>query len=139
MAVSLKMPSKIIAVLVVFYPWFVDAFHLKEQLQKGSPQEFFIRADINQDEKLTYNELIKATLEEVVKFTSQQSCVKYLKFFLQNKDAIAEFLERQEYNKVDNWKARVSNHALVQMAALDINQDSFLTEHEFMRPIKTEF
>ena len=68
MAVSLKMPSKIIAVLVVFYPWFVDAFHLsKEQLQKGSPEEFFIRADINQDEKLTYNELIKATLEEVVK------------------------------------------------------------------------
>ena len=68
MAVSLKMPSKIIALLVLFFPWIVDAFHLsKEQHQKGSPEEFFIRADINQDEKLTYNELIKATLEEVVK------------------------------------------------------------------------
>ena len=64
---------------------------------------------------------------------------KITQILLQNKDAIAEFLERQEYNKVDNWKARVSNHALVQMANLDIDQDSFLTKHEFLRPIKTEF
>ena len=68
MAVSLKMQSKIMALLVLFFPWFIDAFYLsKEQHQKGSSEEFFNRADINQDEKLTYNELIKATLEEVVK------------------------------------------------------------------------
>ena len=50
--------------------------------------------------------------------------------FLQNKDEIAKYLELQENDKVEKFKANTAQHILVLMEQFDKNSDSFLDKNE---------
>ena len=64
--------------------------------------------------------------------------------FLQNKYEIAKYLELQENDKVEKFKALTAQHVLVIMEQFDKSSDSFLDKNElFLRTrgpqIKAEF
>ena len=62
--------------------------------------------------------------------------------FLQNKDEIAKYLELQENDKVENFKALTAKNMLLLMQQYDTNADSFLDKNELnirTRGRKAEF
>ena len=93
--------------------------------------EFFLRIDVNKDEKLSYKELVDAKIEEVtLKIINLILDFPNHNFFFQNKDEIAKYLGLQENDKVEKFKANTAQHILVLMEQFDKNSDSFLDKNE---------